>query len=471
MSNDALHPDRHFSPIPAVRTVARDLYQSVRDLPLICPHGHVEAQLLAENAAFTEPTELFLTPDHYLLRMLYSQGISLASLGVPTLDSSTEVATPREAWQCFADNYHLFLGTPSRVWFEYALKEVLDVSTPFSSATAQDIYDQVLSCLREPAFRPRSLFDRFKIKVLTTTDKATDSLVHHQALTAVGLSGRVLPCFRPDALFQIASREWTQELTSLSESTGKEVASYPDFIQALEDRRSFFREHGATATDHGAETAFTERLSDKEASKLFQKALAGKANATDQHRFGAHMLMEMARMSTQDGMVMQLHAGSYRNHNQLLLDRFGTDKGADIPVSAEFTRNLRPLLNAYGNDPRFRLVLFTLDESTYSRELAPLAGHYPAVRLGPAWWFMDSMEGMTRYRRMVTETAGFFNTAGFNDDTRAFLSIPARHDLARRMDANYLAELVVKHEITPQDAHMLARALAGELATETYRLN
>jgi glucuronate isomerase len=182
------------------------------------------------------------------------------------------------------------------------------------------------------------------------------------------------------------------------------------------------------------------------------------------------MLVEMARMSLEDGLVMQIHPGSYRNHNRGLFERFGRDKGADIPMQTDYVNSLRPLLQRYGNEPDLTVILFTLDETVYSRELAPLAGHYPILKLGPPWWFHDSPEGMRRFREQVTETAGFYNTVGFNDDTRAFLSIPARHDVARRMDCSFLAKLVVEHRLPEDEAHEVARDLAYNLAKAAYKL-
>jgi glucuronate isomerase len=332
------------------------------------------------------------------------------------------------------------------------------------------VYDQIAERLASPEFRPRALFERFHIEALATTDKASDCLDAHRSIRESGWSGRVIPTFRPDAVFRIATPTWRDELTALTTAYGRPIGSFSAFIAALEDRRRFFKSFGATATDHGVLEPYTGRLSDTEAEALFRRAMLGDASSADQRQFEGHMLVEMARMSAADGLVMQLHAGALRDHNAAVSERFGADKGADIPVQTEFTRNLAPLLNAYGNDPRFTLLLFTLDESTYSRELAPLAGHYPAARLGPPWWFHDSIEGMTRFREQVTETAGIYNTAGFNDDTRAFCSIPARHDVARRVDANYLGGLVARHVIDIDDARAMARALAYDLAKETYRL-
>ena len=465
-----LHPDRFFDPEPSVRRVARELYEGTRDLPLVCPHGHVEPRLLADDAAFPEPTALIITPDHYIFRMLYSRGVPMERLGVPSRDGSAVSHDARAIWQTFADHYYLFRGTPSAAWLEYELAEVFGVGERLSGESAMRVYDQIAEQLRTPEFRPRALFDRFNIEVLTTTDAATDTLEHHAAIRQSGWTGTVLPCFRPDAAFRIAQPGWRDELDKLSKASGETIADYPTFIRALEDRRAFFKRMGATSTDHAVVEPYTERLTDTAAERLFQLALGGKAGEADQRQFEAHMLMEMARMSTEDGLVMQLHPGSFRDHNRAVHARFGTDKGADIPLGTEYTRNLRNLLNAYGNDPRFTLVLFTLDETTYARELAPLAGHYPALRLGPAWWFHDSIEGMTRYRQMTTETAGIYNTAGFNDDTRAFCSIPARHDLSRRVDANFLAGLVARHRVDMADAREMARALAYDLVRETYKL-
>ena len=466
-----LHPDRFFDPDPTVRGHARTLYDETRDLPLVCPHGHVDARLLAANDPFPEPAALLVTPDHYIFRMLYSQGVSLESLGIPMQDGTPVETDPRAVWQRFADHYYLFAGTPTRAWMDYALYDVFGVREVLDGETAGRIYEHVAERLAEPEYRPRALFERFHIEVLTTTDAATDTLDAHHALEGTELAGRVRPCFRPDALFALAAPGWRESLGRLEQVGGTEIVDYPAFIRALEDRRAFFKERRATATDHGVESPFTHRLSDAEAGRLFDRARRDEASAEDQAAFEAHMLMEMARMSTEDGLVMQLHPGAFRNHNAPLRDRFGPDVGADIPLAAEFTRNLRALLGAYGNDPRLTLVVFTLDESTYARELAPLAGHYPAVRLGPAWWFHDSVQGMTRYRQRTTETAGIYNTAGFNDDTRAFCSIPARHDLARRVDANWLGGLVARHQVSLDEARQMARALAYELVRQTYQLD
>jgi glucuronate isomerase len=466
-----LNADRYFDPDPSIRRVARALYEETRDLPLVCPHGHVEPRILAENLPFPEPAALLIIPDHYIFRMLYSRGVPLESVGIAARDGTAVETDPRRIWQTFAEHRYLFRGTPTGAWLDHEFREVFGIRTKLDGGTAQAIYDEIQEKLGSPEFRPRALFERFNIEVLATTDKATDPLEQHRRIRESGWGGRVIPSFRPDAVFRIAMAGWSEEIDALGELHGTEIADYATLVRALEGRRDFFRSMGATATDHAVLEPYTERLPDAEADRLFQRARRGESSSADQRRFEAHMLMEMARMSTEDGMVMQLHPGSLRDHNERIFRRFGMDKGADIPVATEYTRNLQALLNAYGNDPGLTLVVFTLDESSYARELAPLAGHYPALRLGPAWWFHDSIEGMTRFRQQTSETAGIYNTAGFNDDTRAFCSIPARHDLARRVDANWLAGLVARHIVDMTDAREMARALAYDLVRETYRFD
>jgi glucuronate isomerase len=403
--------------------------------------------------------------------MLYSQGVPMESLGIPRLDDEPVEREPRRIWQTFADHFYLFRGTPSGAWLTEELEGVFGVTEPLTGSSALRIYEQLEAKLQEPGFRPRALFDRFNIEVLCTTDAATDTLEYHQQIAASGWKGNVRPTFRPDLAINILHPQWSSEIAKLSEQTGQAVTTYPIYIRALEQRRAFFKSMGATATDHAVEVPYTAELIAHDVAALFDRALHGKANADDRRAFTGHMLMEMARMSTEDGLVMQLHPGSERNHNALVFEHFGPDRGCDIPIQTEYTRNLKPLLNKYGNDSRFTFVVFTLDETTYSRELAPLAGHYPCLRLGPPWWFLDSLEGMTRFRYHATETAGIYNTAGFNDDTRAFPSIPARHDLCRRVDANFLADLVTRHIVSMGEAHEMMRALTYDLVKDTYKLH
>ena len=465
-----LHPDRFFSSDPSIRGIARELYQTVASLPLVCPHGHVDPQLLAKNEPFPDPTELIVIPDHYVFRMLYSQGISLDRLGVPRTDGGPVETDRRKIWQLFGEHFYLFRGTPTACWLAHEFEEVFGITETLNGQNALEIYDQIAAFLKRPEALPRALFERFRIEVLCTTDAATDTLEYHRQIRDSGWSGAVRPTFRPDAAINVLQDGWKEEIERLGALTGKEIVDFPSYIAALESRREFFKSMGATATDHAVLTPRTGRMPPPELDGVFQRALRGKADLRDGEPFTAHMMMEMARMSCDDGLVMQLHPGSFRDHNSFVFERFGKDKGCDIPVQVDFTRNLLPLLNEYGNHESFRLVLFTLDETTYSRELAPLAGHYPCLRLGPPWWFHDSLEGMRRFRERATETAGIYNTAGFNDDTRAFLSIPARHDLCRRVDANYLARLVAEHVLSRGEADEIIVDLAYNLVRETYRL-
>jgi glucuronate isomerase len=466
-----LPDDRYFGPDPRQKEIAQHLYSQVANLPLICPHGHVDPRMFADpDYSFGTPTELLIIPDHYVFRLLYSQGIPLEKLGIPRCNGGKVETDHRRIWQTFAENFYLFRGTPTGLWLNRELASVFGVTEKLTAASAQRIYDQIATQLARPEFRPRRLFERFNIEVLATTDTATDPLLHHQVIRASGWPGRIVPTFRPDGVVNLDAPGWRQNIAALSSLTGREVNSYRTFIQALENRRAFFQSLGATATDHAAQTAYTEELTDAEAEAIFQRALRGTATAEDATRFTGHMIIESARMSIEDGLVMQFHVSSFRNHNPLIFQRFGPDKGADIPVQGEFTRNLRPLLAKYGNDPRLTLILFTLDEATYSRELAPLAGHYPAVKLGPPWWFHDSINGMMRYRQQIVETAGLYNTVGFNDDTRAFPSIPARHDLWRRVDANWIAGLVVCGIVDMDDAEEMMQDTAYRLAKRAYKL-
>jgi glucuronate isomerase len=465
-----LPEDRYFDPNPRQREVAVELYQSVANLSIISPHGHVDPRLFGDpDYQFGTPTEMFIIPDHYVFRMLYSQGIPLEDLGVPRIDGGPVELDHRKIWQLFADHYYLFRGTPSGMWLNHELYDVFGVTEKLTGENAQAIYDQIADKLASPAFRPRALYKRFNIKVLCTTDAATDPLTYHQQIADSGWDGDVRPTFRPDAVVNILTEGWTDNIEALSEVSEIDVHNYSSFIRALEGRRAFFKSMGAHATDHAALTPYTAELTAAEAEGIFERALRGGATGEDEIRFTAHIIMESARMSIEDGLVMQFHTGSYRNHNQVVFERFGRDKGADIPVRSGFTENMRPLLNKYGNDPRLTLICFTLDETTYARELAPLAGHYPAMKLGPAWWFHDSLNGMMRYRQQVCETAGLYNTAGFNDDTRAYPSIPARHDLSRRVDANWIAGMVVRGVVDMEDAREMIVDCAYRLASAAYK--
>lgn len=463
-----LHPDRALPADTDTRTVARRLYEETRSLPLLCMHGHVDAAVLAEDRPFDDPAQLLVTPDHYVTRMLVSQGMSLDALGVPRLDGGEVEADSREIWRRFCTHWHLFRGTPSRYWLEHELVEVLGVDVVPSAETADVIHDRISERLASPELRPRALLDRFAIEVLATTDSAVADLAHHALLRSQGLGGRVVPTFRPDALVHVTGHTWPAQVRRLGELTGQDVGDYAGYLEALRLRRQAFVSYGALATDHGHASADTTPMPAAEATRVYDDALHGRATEDAAAAFAGHMLHEMARLSCEDGLVMQIHPGVLRDHDPAIHATYGADRGFDIPLAAEFTRSLRPVLERWGRDPRFRVILFTVDETTYSRELAPLAGAYPAVRLGAPWWFLDSPDGMRRFREAVTETAGFYNTSGFVDDTRAFLSVPARHDLARRIDAGYLARLVVEHRLEEDEAAETAVDLAYRLPRESY---
>jgi len=465
-----LNPYRFFDSDPIVRKIAMELYESVKSLPIISPHGHVDPKLFSENKPFPNPAQLFIIPDHYVFRMLYSQGVPPSALGVPTIDGSATETDPRKIWQVFADKFYLFAGTPSGVWLSHELYEVFQVSRELNSENAQKIYDELQEKLNTPEYLPRNLFDSFNIEVLSTTDAAEDDLKAHQDIRNSEWNGKVIPSFRPDSVTDIARPDWKASLNKLSKVIGTEIIQYEHLIEALKDRRRYFIENGAVATDQGVTSPYTHLLRNNDAERIFQKAMDGTATDKEAADFTAHMLMKMAEMSVEDGLVMQIHPGVLRNHNKVIFDKHGLDKGCDIPVQTEYTCNMQAFLNRYGNEPNLSVILFTPDEDTYSRELAPLAGHYPALKLGPAWWFNDSIEGMTRFRQRVTETAGFYNTVGFNDDTRAFPSIPARHDLARRIDANFLAGKVARHIISKAEALRIIKALTYDLVKEGYKL-
>ena len=470
MAKLALHPDRLFPADERTRSIARALYAPIKDLPIVSPHGHTDPAWFAYDGNFANPAELLIVPDHYVFRMLYSQGARLEDLGVPTVDGSPTERDPRKIWKIFAGHYHLFRGTPSRAWLDWVFSEVFGLDVRLEPATADLYYDTIDAALKTPAFRPRALFERFNIEVIATTESPLDPLDHHKAIRESGWKGKVVTAYRPDPVIDPETIGFVDNLQRFGAMAGEDISTWDGYLRAHENRRAFFREAGATSTDHGHPTAFTCDLPRAECETLYAKVRSGHANFADAELFRGQMLTEMARMSIDDGMVMQLHPGALRSHNPSVLARFGRDKGADIPMPTEYVRNLKPLLDRFGNDPRLTLILFTLDEDTYSRELAPLAGHYPALRLGPPWWFHDSPEGMRRFREMATETGGFYNTVGFNDDTRAFLSIPARHDVARRMDCVFLARLVAEHRLEEDEAHEVARALTYDLVKAAYKL-
>jgi glucuronate isomerase len=462
--------DRYFDPDPRQKAIAQQLYTTVKELPLVCPHGHIDPRMFADpDYSFGSPAEMLVIPDHYVFRLLYSQGIPMERLGIARRDGGEVERDHRKIWQLFGENFHLFRGTPTGMWLTHVLHSVFGVRDKLTGETAQDIYDQIVAQLQLPEFRPRRMYERFRIEVLCTTDAATDALSHHRAIRESGWHGRILPTCRLDGLANMYAPDWCRHMEALSEVSGREVTSYRALIQALEERRAFFKQMGARATDHSPVMVHTQELTEHEADSILLRALRGRATTDEAMQFTGHMLMESARMSIEDGLVMQIHPGSYRNHNQWIYDTFGSDGGGDIPVEMEFTRSLHALLNKYGNDTRLTLIIFTLDEATYARELAPLAGHYPALKLGPPWWFQDSVNGMIRYRQLTMDAAGLYNTVGFNDDTRSFPSIPSRHDLWRRMEANWLAGLVVRGIVDVEDAAEMIHDTSYRLAKKAYK--
>jgi len=465
-----LDPDRLFASDPAQRALSRALHATVKDLPIVSPHGHTDPRWFADNEPFDNASGLFITRDHYVFRMLYSQGVTLEELGIRRSDGSRVEEDARRIWRTFAAHYRLFRGTPTRLWLDHAFHEVFGIRERLAPESADRIFDRINACLAEPGFRPRALFERFNIEVIATTESPLDPLDCHAKIRASGWKGRVVTAYRPDPVVDPEFAGFRANVAKLGELTGEDTATWSGYLAAHRRRREFFKTMGATSTDHGHPTAGTCDLSARECEALFGEVLGGSASATEAEAFRGQMLTEMARMSLDDGLVMQIHPGSMRNHNPRILERFGRDMGADIPTRTDYVRALKPLLDRFGNERSLTVILFTLDESVYARELAPLAGHYPILKLGPPWWFHDSPEGMLRFRAQATETAGFYNTVGFNDDTRAFLSIPARHDVARRIDCRFLAQLVAEQRLAEDEAFELAPELAYGLVKRAYKL-
>jgi glucuronate isomerase len=463
------HTDRLFPSHPGTRDIARRLYSAVRDLPIISPHGHVDPRVLLEDQPFPDPASLLVSPDHYVTRLLHASGVPLQRLGVG-VDHPTE-AQARDTWRALCEHWDIFRGTPVRYWFESELAEIFGVTERPSAQTSDSIYDQVATSLAKDEFRPRALFSQFGIEVLATTDDPVDDLSAHAALDAdPTFTGRVVPTFRPDRYLEVAAPGWVEAVHRLGDVADTDTSTYAGYVAALEARRRYFVDHGATSADHSHEDVRTDPLETADAERVYRAALASEATPEEAVAFRRHMLLEMARMSTQDGLVMTLHPGVRRGHHAPTTARFGPDQGNDIPLRVEFTDALRPLLERYGTHPDLNLVLFTLDETVFSRELAPLAGFYPSVYVGAPWWFLDAPDAIRRWRSAVTETVGFSRTSGFIDDTRAFCSIPARHDMSRRLDAGHLAQLVVEHRLDEDEALDTAVALADRNPRKVFKL-
>ncbi len=448
----AAHPDRLLPADPGTRSIARDLLQRVQDLPIISPHGHVDAAVIEDNTPFPDPAALLVSPDHYVTRLIHASGVPLDRVR----GSNTSEPDSRTVWREFCKAWPLFEGTASGYWLRTQFDSVFGLKQEISAGTADASYDAIAAKLVEPGFRPRQLFKDFNIEVLATTDDPLDTLASHWAIAQDDtFHGRVLPTFRPDAYLNIAHPTWSANVERLIAAAGDGATGYAGYITALENRRRYFVDHGAVSADHGVRTPATLKLDAGQAAKLFERARSGQATAQDRDDFEAHMMYQMARMSVDDGLVMTIHPGSYRNHHEPTFNTYGADTGHDIPFAVNYTEAIRPLLQDFGTAKDFHLVLFTLDETVFSRELAPLAGFYPSVFLGAPWWFLDAPDAMLRFRSAVTETAGFSRSSGFIDDTRAFCSIPARHDASRRIEASFLARLVAEHRVSEDRAHEL----------------
>ncbi|WP_424929937.1 glucuronate isomerase [Amaricoccus tamworthensis] len=464
-------PHRLFPTDPATRGIARRLFNSLEGVPIISPHGHCDPRWFAENGRFPNPAELFVIPDHYVFRMLASQGVPMTDLGIPRIDGGETETDPRAIWRRFAEHKHLFRGTPSGMWLDHSFEHLFGLTERLSAGTADMYYDHIDAKLATEEFRPRALFERFNIEVLATTEGALDDLKWHKAIKESGWSGNVVTTYRPDAVVDPEFEGFADNIGKLSDLTGEDATAWDGYLAAHRARRAYFQEHGgAVASDHGHATARTANLGKADAAALFAKALKGECSAEEADLFRGQMLTEMARMSLDDGMTLQIHAGSRRGHSAQVAAKHGRDMGFDIPGRTDYVGALKPLLDEVGLEPNLTVILFTLDETVYGRELAPLAGAYPALKLGPPWWFFDSYEGIKRFRETTTETCGFYNTAGFNDDTRAFCSIPARHDVARRTDCAYLAELVATGRLHEDEAFEVARELTYDLAKSAYGL-
>ncbi|WP_299520750.1 glucuronate isomerase [uncultured Serinicoccus sp.] len=464
-----LHPERLLPADPSTRRIAQDLYEEVARLPIISPHGHVPAQWIAEDTPFGDPASLLITPDHYVTRLLHASGVSLSDLGVGR--GELDEASSRAAFRLLCEHWPVYRGTPMRLWLEQQLVEIFGAHEVPSAETADRLYDTVAAWIARPDARPRTLMDRFDIEVLATTDDPCDDLRHHRTLAEDGSFTRsVVPTFRPDRYLEPAAADWVADVDRLAQVSGHDTQTYAGWVAAMEGRRDFFRSRGAVSTDHSHRDLGTERLSTGEAERLYADARAGRISTDAGDRLRRHMVGEMVRMAADDGLTMTLHPAVHRNHHAGTHRDFGADVGADIPLAVEVTRALQPALSAHGTDPNLTLVVFTMDETIYSRELAPLAGFYRSLRIGVPWWFIDAPESIRRFRSAVTEIAGFTRTSGFIDDTRAFLSIPARHDMARRIDCGFLAHLVVEHRLTEEEAAETAVYLVSTQPREVFGL-
>lgn len=465
------HFDRLLPADPASRRIARELYDTVADAPIVSPHGHVDPRLLLDNAAFPDPAALLVSSDHYVLRLLHALGHPLEELGVRRPGVPDAAVDGRAVWRILCSRWRDLAGTPVRLWLESQLTDLFGVDAVPDPATADAIYDELAATLATPDYLPRALYDRFRISVLATTDDPADDLAAHEALRAdPAFAGTVIPTFRADRYMQPDAAPWAGALDQLAAAADIDCTTHAGLLEALRARRAEFARVGATSTDTGVVDAGCEPLSAAEAERIHRAALGGDVTSTEADAYRRHMLYQLAAMSAEDGLVMQLHAGILRNHHAPTFEAYGPDRGHDLPLPTEFTRSLRPILRDFGLSNTFRIVLFTTDETAFSRDIAPLAGFYPAVYAGAPWWFLDSPAAIARYRAAITDSAGYSKTSGFIDDTRAFCSIPARHDMARRADAAHLAEQVATNQLSVEEARMIAARLVDDIPRATFRL-
>ena len=459
-------PDRLLPADSATRELARELLECVERLPIVSPHGHVPAAIIAENTNFANPADLLVTPDHYVTRLLHANGSTLESLGVGDV-----AADPLEVWREFCSAWRIFDGTASGNWLASELSDLFGIDETPTRENANRLYEQIAARLAEASFRPRALMEAFAIEILATTDDPLDDLGAHLGLREdTSFTSRVIPTFRPDAYVNAHAVDFAGNVERLIALAGEGRPGYDGYLTAMRNRRQHFIDAGAVATDHGVRTPMSLKLDLLAAARLFDQVRRGECSDDDRDTFEAHMLYEMARMSVEDGLVMAVHPGSLRNYHPDAFARFGPDTGHDIPIAVEFTSSLRPLLADFGTARGFHLVLFTLDETTFSRELAPLAGFYPSVYLGSPWWFLDAPDAMLRFRAAVTETTGFSRYGGFVDDTRAFCSIPARHNVARRVEASFLARMVAEHRISMSRAREIIVEVIDDAPRRAFKL-
>ncbi|MEN9954281.1 MAG: hypothetical protein RL028_883 [Actinomycetota bacterium] len=448
--------------------IALELYGEIRDLPIISPHGHVDPNLFVRNEKFESPTDLFIYHDHYITRLLHADGVSMVELRKPQSDA--DLSHAKNAWLKFFERWAMFAGTASGYWFQESLQTVFGITQEPSAENALAIFEQIALELARDEMSPIELLKSFNIEFLATTDDPCDDLAAHSILNGdAGLATRFAPTFRPDFYIDPRTEDWLERVQRICTMTSQ-LVNHKGLVEALWLRRVFFKSQGAVSVDIGAATAFTTVLPTADAEALFEKAKAGTISEAEALLYRGNMITEMVRMSCEDELVITLHVGVHRNHSAPTLEKFGRDTGHDLPIQAEFVQNLKPVLDLYGLHPNLTLILFSLDESTWGREIAPLASFYPSVRIGAPWWFLDAPDSATRFREATVEIAGFYRGSGFIDDTRAFLSIPARHDMARKVEAAFLAKLVTQGRISIETARKIVTDIVVAIPKRAFKL-